>query len=332
VFRCVRQGALVGVADPAGDGSTSLEQPPPTCSLVWVPLVHTALLYDVEWTGRLVGRHGRAGGDFLERLELCVRGWERVFPDLLRRWAQVIGRSTDERVHQARAEVGNAVVEMFRVQEERPGACRQDRTMLLLTFPSFEESRTVGWVPYHQRSVQESCMRVFNGTETTLMEACLTWSLGISSEAMWGARVRVETPRSTERVGPQTTRGSDGGGRSFDPSLGPLSPEAVLQAGGGIRGFEAPLRGYGTPRAPGSRGAPRVRARWEGGSHGGGNRGSGRDPVNNYHRHSRWEYREACQEATDFPGRFMVYMPPPVSQFRLLETLEPSREIGHVDV
>jgi hypothetical protein len=333
----------VGVADPAGDGSTSLEQPPPTCSLVWVPLVHTALLYDVEWTGRLVGRRGRADGDFLERLELCVRGWERLFPDLYRRWAQVIGRSTDARVRQARAEVGNAVVEMFRVQEERPGAGRQERTMLLLPFPSFEfpsfeESRTVGWVPYHQRSVQESCMRAFSGTETTLMEACLTWSLGISSEAMWGARVRGEAPRSTERVGPQTARGSDGGGRSFDPALGPLSPAAVLQAGGGVRGFEAPFRGYGTPRAPGSRGAPRVRARWEGvshgdgGSHGYGNRGSGRDPVNNYHRHSEWEYREACQEATDFPGRFMVYMPPPVSQFRMLGTLEPSREIGQVDV
>ncbi len=226
----------MGVADPAGDGNTSLEQPPPTCSLVWVPLVHTALLYDVEWTGSLVGRRGRAGGDFLERLDLCVRGWERVFPDLFRHWSQVIGRSTDARVRQARVEVGNAVVEMFRVQEERPGVDRQERTMLLLPFPSFEESRTVGWVPYHQRSVQESCMRALSGTETTLMEACLTWSLGISSEAMWGARVRGETPRSTERVGSQTATGSDGGGRSFDPALGPLSPAAILQgtAGSGV--------------------------------------------------------------------------------------------------
>ena len=103
-----------------GRSDTRLREPPMTCSLVFVPLIHTALLYDREWVGTLSSWRGREGREFLSRMELCIQGWERVFPGMFQRWAQVIGRSTDEMVRRARETVGRGVEDMLRTAD--PGS------------------------------------------------------------------------------------------------------------------------------------------------------------------------------------------------------------------
>jgi hypothetical protein len=147
-----------------------------------VPLIHAALLYDSEWVGKLSGWRGREGREFLKRMELCIQGWERVFPDMFQRWAEAIGRSTDERVRRARETVGKDVVEMLRSADPR----QQRGSVLMLPFPGFEEAQAAGWAPYQPSRVQEECVGALSRAESTVMEACIGVALGITGELVRG--------------------------------------------------------------------------------------------------------------------------------------------------
>ena len=350
----VREGSLVGVMDPGrtgGRNGTMLTRPPRTCSIVWVPLIHAALLYDREWTDTL-GRNGAEGRDFLNRLEQCVRGWERVFPNMFRRWAQVIGRSQDSGVRQARGTVGRGVVGMLRASETRhPVNC-----VLLLPFPDLEEARTVGWAPYHSTAVQEACMGALTLAETTLMESCLAVALGITGLVVRDQSVmpRMATPRSGDRGGPQFGRVSVSGvspgqSRSMDARVHDRYPTYDAGGGGLQRRDDYDAGGGGlqrrddsriregerdaAPRGRSGRGEQEGRQRW--GMDGGmvGDLGHGWVTGDSNRRELERSRDESIQEAVSFPQRFMVYMMGETNEFVPLEkVVRHPRERGQVDV
>ena len=217
ILSFVRQGLLDGVVDPGVRANAMVTQPPATCIIVWVPLIHVSLYYDDEWQGVLYGWGTETVVNFLEQLAQCERGWEKVYPHLFRNWAMTIGRSRVDGVRRARGEVGTAVMEMLRAAQAAGGAHHQPRDcVLLLPFPHLQEFQTARWAPYHHREVQEACVGALDGSEMALMETCLFASLGITGEVVCGsgAGLRGETLRDGERGGLRAARFPDDNGVS----------------------------------------------------------------------------------------------------------------------
>ena len=180
--------------DPGNRDGTLLVQPPVSCIIVFVTLIHATLLYDDLWVEALSGESWRAGEEFLEQLENCVRDWEWVYPTLFTRWSRAIGQSRDEDVRRARDQVGRKAVDILRT-ELRGGGNRQECYVQLVPFLDFDEYRTDGWVPYHQRDIQEARVGALDGDQTELMETCLTVSLGITDWSDVAVREQPGDPR-----------------------------------------------------------------------------------------------------------------------------------------
>jgi hypothetical protein len=94
-----------GSTEPREPSTTWMEEPTSSAA-TWEIRVDK-----IRWD--FLDRYGEEGRDFLNRLDQCVRGWERVFPNMFRSWVQVIGRSQDSVVRQVRGTVGKGVVGML---------------------------------------------------------------------------------------------------------------------------------------------------------------------------------------------------------------------------